>query len=69
MSYNNGMMKKYPTSMRLTPTAKWLIEKLSDNLGISNSAVIEVAIRNLAKDYGIEVHEETEGGGDAQAAS
>lgn len=63
------MMKKYPTSMRLTPTAKWLIEKLSENLGISNSAVVEVAIRNLAKDYGIEIRDQIVGGEDEQATS
>lgn len=55
--------------MRLTPTAKWLIEKLSENLGISNSAVVEVAIRNLAKDYGIEIRDQIVGGEDEQATS
>lgn len=48
--------------MRLTPTAKKLIEKISDTLGISNAAVLELAIRTLAKQYDIEeVEEGTDG--------
>jgi predicted transcriptional regulator len=48
MRYNNGMSKQ-PTSVRLSDTAKRLIAKLSAKLGISQSAVLEIAIREKAK--------------------
>ncbi|HRF96258.1 MAG TPA: ribbon-helix-helix protein, CopG family [Aggregatilineales bacterium] len=39
---------KHPTSIRLSERAKLLMERLADKLGISQSAVIEIAIRALA---------------------
>jgi len=50
MVYNSGM-KKHPqqTSIRLTPEAKDLIERLSQKLGINQTSVIEMAIRVLAE--------------------
>lgn len=61
MRYNTGMkQKKHPTSMRLTATAEKLIAKLSEKLGVSKSAVLELAIRNLAQQQGITI----EGGTD-----
>lgn len=59
MRYTWSMTKKYPTSMRLTPTAKKLIEKISDSLGISHAAVLELAIRTLANQY--QIKEDKEG--------
>lgn len=41
-------MKK-PTSFRLSDEAKELIKKLSEHLGISEAAIIEMAVRLLAK--------------------
>ncbi|MBZ0309696.1 MAG: ribbon-helix-helix protein, CopG family [Anaerolineae bacterium] len=39
---------KQQTSIRLTPEAKKLIERLSQKLGINQTSVIEMAIRVLA---------------------
>lgn len=64
MRYNRGMKNKYPTSMRLTPTAKRLIEQISESLGISNSAVLELAIRTLARQHNIQADTEAEGAED-----
>ena len=50
MVYNSGMKKdKQQTSIRLTPEAKALIERLSQKLGINQTSVIEMAIRVLAE--------------------
>jgi len=43
------MEKKYATSLRLTSEAKQLLQALAKKLGISQSAVIEIAIRDKAK--------------------
>lgn len=40
---------KMSTSIRLTMKAKHLLEALAEKLGISQSAVIEIAIREKAK--------------------
>jgi predicted DNA-binding protein len=48
-------MKK-KTSIRLSEEAQRLIEQLSKQLGISQSAVIEQAVRILAKREGIPPH-------------
>lgn len=40
---------KRPTSIRLSPEAQALIQKLRQNLGVSQSAVLELAIRRLAE--------------------
>ncbi len=42
-------MKKKLTSIRLSEDAKRLIELMSEKLGISQSAIIELAIREKAK--------------------
>ncbi len=52
MRYNVNMTKK-KTSIRYSDEAKILIEKLSKKLGISQSAVLELAIRALAKQEGV----------------
>jgi predicted transcriptional regulator len=48
MCYNSDM-KKALTSMRLSQEAKDLLVKLATHLGISQTAVLELAIRQLAK--------------------
>ena len=35
--------------MRLTPQAKRLLEKLAKKLGVSRTAVLEMAVRRLAE--------------------
>jgi predicted DNA-binding protein len=37
------------TSLRLTPEAKRLLQELAAKLGITQAAVIEIAIRRLAE--------------------
>jgi hypothetical protein len=43
------MRKKNPTTIRFTPKAKKLVGKLSEVLGVTKTAVIEMAIREKAK--------------------
>jgi len=54
LRYNVNMTKK-KTSIRYSDEAKTLLEKLSKHLGISQSAVLELAIRALARQEGIVV--------------
>ena len=42
-------MKNKPTSIRLSDDAKRLIKLMSQELGISQTAIIELAIREKAK--------------------
>jgi predicted transcriptional regulator len=46
-------MKKKTTTIRYSDTAKTLLKKLAEKLGVSQSAVLELAIRALAKQEGI----------------
>jgi predicted transcriptional regulator len=46
-------MKNKPTSVRLSDDAKRLIKLMSQKLGISQTAIIELAIREKAKREGI----------------
>ena len=46
-------MKKRSTSLRLSDSARLLLTRLAEKLGISQTAVLEVAIRKLAKEEGI----------------
>lgn len=46
-------MKNKPTSVRLSNDAKRLIKLLSEKLGISQTAIIELAIREKAKREGL----------------
>ena len=48
MRYTRDMKKTF-TSLRISPEAKELLVKLAAHLGISQTAVIELAIRQLAK--------------------
>ena len=47
------MRKKNPTTVRFTPEAENLLEKLVETLGITKAAIIEMAIRKFAKREGI----------------
>lgn len=47
-------MVKKQTSIRMSDTAKELVVLLAERLGISQSAVLELAIRTLAKREGIQ---------------
>jgi hypothetical protein len=51
--YTVNMVKKQ-TSIRMSDTAKELVVLLAARLGISQSAVLELAIRTLAKREGIQ---------------
>lgn len=46
-------MKKKLTSIRLSDDAKRLITLMSEKLGISQTAIIELAIREKAKREGV----------------
>lgn len=43
------MVKNDPTSFRLSPEAAKLLETLSERLGVSKTAVIEMAVRKLGR--------------------
>ena len=43
------VMTKLPTSYRLSPEALRLIAKLAKHLGLSQAAVLEQAVRQLAR--------------------
>jgi predicted transcriptional regulator len=40
---------KHPTSIRLTEEAKQLLQRLAEDLGVTQSAVLEIAIREYAR--------------------
>ena len=44
---------KNPTSFRLSRTALLQLKDLADLLGLSRAAVLEVAIRKMARDEGV----------------
>lgn len=46
-------MGKHPTSMRLSDEAKRLIAILAERMAVSQSAVVEVAVRALARREGV----------------
>lgn len=46
-------MKKNPTSIRLSDEGKRLMALLAEKLGISQAAVLELAIREKAKREGV----------------
>jgi predicted DNA-binding protein len=48
------MRKKQATSIRLSPEAKRLLVLLSKKLGISQAAVMEIAIRRIAEQEHLE---------------
>jgi len=42
------MRKKNPTSIRLTPEAERLLKELATKLGVSQTAIMEMAVREFA---------------------
>lgn len=44
-----------PTSVRISPVCKLLWDGLASKLGLSNTGVLETAIRRMAKEEGIEI--------------
>jgi hypothetical protein len=53
MANSSALKKQRATSIRLSPLADKLWERLADELGVSKQAVIEMAVRKLAKAEGI----------------
>lgn len=47
------MSNKQATSIRLSPEAKRLLAELAKKLGVSQAAIMEIAIRRLAQTEGI----------------
>lgn len=47
--YTMKTLREKPTTIRFTHRGKRLLELLAEKMGISQSAVIEVAIRKLAE--------------------
>jgi hypothetical protein len=47
-------MSKEPTSFRLSPDGRRLLEELSRRMGVSRTAILEVLIREKAKQEGID---------------
>lgn len=56
---------KYATSLRLSPDAKRLLEELARSLGVTKSAVLELAIREYARSQGMVLRIGGEGGDEA----
>lgn len=58
-----GTTKKarHSTSYRLTDEAQMMIKKLSENMGISHTSVLEVAIRDLARARSVSSNSENAG--------
>jgi predicted transcriptional regulator len=50
---------KKPTAVRLTDDGKLLLEKMAKRLGVSQTAVMEMAIREMADRRGVEIREAT----------
>lgn len=46
-------MAKKSTSLRISEAAKTLLEKLAKKLSISQTAIVELAIRKMAREEGI----------------
>ena len=55
MRYNCSMDKKQPTSLRLSPEAKRLLAELARKLGVTQAAIVEMAIRRFAESEGVKV--------------
>ena len=51
MDYNGamGLPERFATSFRLSKAALDLIERISRNLGIGKTAVVELAVRQMAQ--------------------
>ncbi len=52
-SYQQAATKKRSTGLRLSEPAREMLAQLAAQLSISQTAVLELAIRRLAKDEGV----------------
>ena len=50
MSYTFSMERKIITSIRLSPEAKRLLQQLAAKMGVSQAAILEILIRQKAKE-------------------
>jgi predicted transcriptional regulator len=48
---------KKPTAVRLTDDGKLLLEKMAKRLGVSQTAIMEMAIREMAERRGVDLRE------------
>ncbi len=53
MKYSSSITEKKKTSIRFSTEAEQLLEKLEHSTGLKQSQVIELAIRELAKKWGL----------------
>jgi Ribbon-helix-helix protein, copG family len=53
MRYSYVMKNTQATSVRLSPKAKQLLQRLAAQAGISQSAILELAIREKAEKAGV----------------
>lgn len=51
-------MAKIKTSIMLSPKAKQLLVKLAEKLGLSQSAIFELAIRHFAQVQDVEIEDD-----------
>ena len=49
------MSNKVQTAFRLSKEVKQLLKLLADKNGVSMSAIIELTVRKMAKDQGVEI--------------
>ena len=56
------MSVKQKFNFRLTEDAKKLLELMADNLGITQTAILEIAIREKATDLGVSLPPDVEPG-------
>lgn len=61
MIYKCGMKTKHTTSIRLSYKAKYLLAEMAEQLGITQAAVIELAIREKARRVGVQERQGREG--------
>lgn len=63
MSSDSQPKRKNPKAFRLSDQGDALLESLSKHLGVKQTAVVEMAIRRMAKAEGIPIAEASDGRG------
>jgi predicted transcriptional regulator len=48
-AYDVVVMPKKSTTLRLSETVKQLLKRLADQFGVSQAAIVEIAVRKLAE--------------------
>ena len=51
------MRRQESTSIRISPDGKEILRRISRHMGINQTAVIEVAIRKLARSEGVNIED------------